>query len=74
MTELSPLDKQQYLEALNDLLKEAQKEHNLFIKHHGDEQDKEYVTYLYEGVLHWGLRVSQLKEKIVDARFHTRQK
>ena len=55
MTDLTPLDKQQYLDALNDLLKEAEKEHNMFMKNPGDEKDIEFTKYLYDGTLHWGL-------------------
>lgn len=65
----TPLDKQQYLEELKGLLDEAILEHELFLKKKSDD-DKEYTAFLYQGTLHWGLRVSQLKEKLIDARFH----
>lgn len=65
----TPLDKQQYLEELKALLTEAETEHSIFLEKKTDE-DKEYTKFLYDGTLHWGLRVSQLKEKLIDARFH----
>lgn len=66
-------DKNIYLETLEELLKDAQQEYKWFVDAKYD-PDPVYMNHLYSGVREWALRVSQLKEKIADAKFHTREK